>query len=614
MTTPVNCSDQPVDPLHITPESDISGLGVFIGFVSASYILLFIVVIYYIFGYDPTSNPFGTEEHSTLTRARPNPFDQLVLKVARRILCIDAWQWQALYKNGRLAAAFDKGVINMADIQIVNGLAILIAGLLLLHQNLSALHWKMVVYLAWFACTTNLSAIIFLRPYLIRNPFERTWRLGSTFILLVMLVVSLVPTGHFFWRADCQKKWEHIEDAAPSAYAICYFNADFKGHSFVGKNSMLLSIFLLVFSYTVRVFKLFRGFGNCGLKARSLSACLVETCLKSAAFLQRKIGSSSFAERLASNMLVSAHFVVCLWIDIATSMASDIFWLIITITWGSVRMVELKRILYVSPALPTDPTWSFGQILAVLLVAGPLLVLIRSGREAFTPDSHESPRPSIVEPDHYGLSLQEGVVHNGNQEPRTGISRAAEEESSSCFDEPLDSEILDPSSFTEYYEKSPWMCWAPAICLTYEISAVVTLLSTESDPISQMRSFSFWFVLEQGALLQYLFIICFYLCKKWKHPTVHVPILCYVAFVIIFAILSRERFILAPMEDPTFGGEFHVVPLVFLCGTVGVFIITMIAARLPRIVRILRTAVRSRFPATSTESDPGTPPPSQGEA
>ncbi|XXH02930.1 hypothetical protein Hte_009320 [Hypoxylon texense] len=293
----------------------------------------------------------------------------------------------------------------MADIQIVNGLAILISGLVLLPQRLSALHWKMVVYLSWFSCTTNLSALIFLRSYLIRNPVERIWRLGSTFVLLVILTVSLIPTGHFFWRTGSE---EHVEDAAPSAYAICYFNVDFKGKSFVGKNAMLLSILLLVFSYAVRVFKLCRGFADHSPKARSLSAFLVENCLKSAALFQRIIGVSTLAERLASNMIVAAHFVVCLWVDITTSMASDVFWLVISITWGSAKVTELRRILDVSPAAEADPTWSFGQILAVLLVAGPVLVLIRSAREAFIPGPQESPRASIVEPDHYGSSLREG--------------------------------------------------------------------------------------------------------------------------------------------------------------------------------------------------------------
>ncbi|KAI1771224.1 hypothetical protein F4818DRAFT_445561 [Hypoxylon cercidicola] len=488
MPAPGYCSSQPVDPLDIHPELDISGLGVFIGFMSASYILLFIVIVYYIFGYDPTSNPFGTAEHCTLTRVRPHPFDQLVLKVARWMLRIDARQWQALYKKGRLAAAFDKCVINMADIQIVNGLAILIAGLVLLPRRLSALHWKMVVYLSWFSCTTCLSALTFLRSYLIRNPFERIWRLGSTFVLLVMLTVALIPTGHFSWRANSQ---EHIEDAAPSAYAICYFNTDFKGDSFIGKNSMLLSILLLVFSYTVRIFKLYRVFAKRGLKPYSISAFLVGKCLSSATLFQRKIGSSSFAERMASNMIVAAHFVVCLWIDISTSMASDIYWLIISIIWGSVKMGELRRILLLSPAVDSDSAWSFGQVLAVLLIGGPVLILVRSGREVFVPGTRESPQVDVIESNHYGVSLQEGasVVYDNNRESRTSILRTAPEVHISHSHEPLDDYILNPNLFTEYYEKSPWMCWAPAICLSYTTSVAVALLSSQSDPISQIQNF-----------------------------------------------------------------------------------------------------------------------------
>ncbi|KAI0169398.1 hypothetical protein GGR52DRAFT_581534 [Hypoxylon sp. FL1284] len=451
MPAPDHCSDQPTDPLDIQPESDISGFGVFVGFVSASYVMLVIVIIYYIFGYDPALNPFGVAENSTPTRTRPNPFDQLVLRVARWILRIDATKWQASYKDGRFAAAFDKCVISMADIQMVNGLAILIAGLVLLPQRLSALHWKMVVYLAWFSCTTNLSALTFLRPHMIRSTFERVWRLGSAFVLLVALVVCLIPTGHFFWLTDSQG---HREDAAPSAYAICYFNVEYRGDSFTGKNSMLLSILLLVFSYAVRILKLYRGFTCRGPTARPLSDFLVNGCLKSAARLQGMIGTSSFAERMASNLIVAAHFVVCLWIDISTSMASDIFWLIISMTWGSQRTAELRGILDASPAADADPKWSFGQILAVLLVIGPLLGLVRSGRDMFT---------SI-------LSDLIATVAS-KKESRPDTSQPAAEGDISRSSGRSDPGVLDPNLFTEYCKKSAWMGWAPAICLSYTLPA-----------------------------------------------------------------------------------------------------------------------------------------------
>lgn len=219
----------------------------------------------------------------------------------------------------------------MADIQILNGLAVLITGLALLPQRLSALHWKMIVYLAWFSFIANISALTFLRSYLIHHPFERVWRLGSTFVLLLILTVALVPTGHFSWDSDARYYNNYIEDAAPSAYAICHFNTNFTDsrtyfyeRRVQGKNSMLFSILLIVFGYTVRVFKLYRYGGHAGSESFSVSAVLVERCLKSAAMLQRLIGSASFLEIAASNMIVASHFVVCVWIDIYSSMASDV--------------------------------------------------------------------------------------------------------------------------------------------------------------------------------------------------------------------------------------------------------------------------------------------------
>ncbi|KAI1404359.1 hypothetical protein F4819DRAFT_139444 [Hypoxylon fuscum] len=549
MSAPSYCSHQPANPLKIHPEPDISGLGVFIGFMSTSYILFFIIVVYYIFGYDPTANPFGTAENCTPTRSRPNPFDQLVLKAARRILCVDALQWQALYKNGRLAAAFDRCTINMADVQIVNGIAILIAGSVLLPQRLAALHWKMVVYLAWFSCTTNLSALTFLRTYLIHHPFEMVWRLVSTFILLVGLTVALVPTGHFFWRPN---DLEYIEDASPSAYAICYFSANFKGPSFAGKNSMLLSILLLIFSYMVRVFKLCRGSGRHTLKSVSLSAFVVDKCLKSAAWCQHVIGTSSFAERAASNMIVGAHFVVCLWIDISTSMASDIFWLGVSISFGTVKMDELGKILNSAPGPQDDTTWSFGQILPVLLIAGPILILVRSGREAFVPSPHDIHRESAAGPDHHGSNLEEAdITSEHDREPQPNVSITSTEIDVSRFNEGSANLVLDPARFTEYYEKSSWMCWAPVICLTYAITIAVVLISSRIDPILQMTNFMTWFILGQGALLQIHIVGFFYINMIWKHPTVHVAICSYLAAAIYISVALRSQIVL----ELSLGGE-----------------------------------------------------------
>ncbi|KAI0150101.1 hypothetical protein F4776DRAFT_192444 [Hypoxylon sp. NC0597] len=594
MPTPEYCSNQLSDPLAITTEPDISGLGVLVGFLSTAYIILVIIVVYYVFGYDPTLNPFGTAEQDTLIRARPNPFDQLVLKVARWAICIDALQWQAFYKDGRLAAAFDKCAINMADIQIINGLGILITGSVLLPQKLSALHWKMIVYLGWFSCITNLSALTFLRSYLIRNPFERVWRLGSTFVLLVGLTVALIPTGHFFWVTG---NLENIHDAAPSAYAICYFNTDFKetySGLYAGKNAMILSILLLIFSYMVKLFKVHRGLGYHRLETSSVSAFAVEKCLKSAAAFQRLIGSTSFLERVASNMMVAAHFVVCIWIDIYSSMASDIFWLTVSLVWGTLKITELRAVLKGSSSFTheDDSKWSFGQILPVLLIAGPILILVRSGREAFVPDSHAHIQANTVETGNSNSNAVEAAVmleHDG--EPHTREPGTSTEANALQLDDKETCWILHPSLFTEYYEKSQWMCWAPVICVMYTLYATIFIINLKTDPLSTITEFIFWFIFEQGAFLQYYILFCSAINTKWKHPTVHFLAWCYLGVAIYLSIISTgDGFGAGIGTDEYFIVDIPVIGTV--SATLGLFLFTLAGAWLSRVARILLSLSR----------------------
>ncbi|KAI5855129.1 hypothetical protein GGS23DRAFT_445354 [Durotheca rogersii] len=109
--------------------------------------------------------------------------------------------------------------LNMSDVQIVNGLGILTAGFALLPQGLSALHWKMIAYLAWFSLATNSSALTFLRSYLVQHPFEMARRPGSIFILLVVVTVALVPTGHFW--GDSRNSYLYIHPKS-SSFAVVW--------------------------------------------------------------------------------------------------------------------------------------------------------------------------------------------------------------------------------------------------------------------------------------------------------------------------------------------------------------------------------------------------------
>ncbi|KAI0128371.1 hypothetical protein BJ170DRAFT_594224 [Xylariales sp. AK1849] len=319
---------------------------------------------------------------------RPNPFDSLVLGIIRKILFIPSPDKRRYHASVRLQKAFNNCVLIMVDIQFVTGLAILIGGYTSRSQ-LSGVYWKMVVYLAWFSCSTHLSALLFLRNYLINHPAQRIWRLLSMFILLLALLVAMVPTGHFYWdglqywfidgRPEFKSDYSTM-DAAPAANATCYFNADFSQVVYSsGKNAMLLSVLLLLFSFVVRLLKLHTGFFGFNIKSASSNA--VSKVLSSAGFFQDLFGTSTVEERVVSNMIVAAHFTTCIWIDAFSSMASDslipfeVYWMIISLSWGTIKLLNVYEILRFS-TIPQDHTWSFGQVLPVVLIAGPMISLL----------------------------------------------------------------------------------------------------------------------------------------------------------------------------------------------------------------------------------------------
>ncbi|KAI0166764.1 hypothetical protein GGR52DRAFT_581609 [Hypoxylon sp. FL1284] len=454
----------PSEYWNVSPVPDISGLGVLIGFIATAYALLLIVCLYYIVTFNPSLDPHRDRDGQSERPYRANPFDQLILQVIRRVLLIKAPEKRRRHVSEALQKAFNKCVLSMADTQVFTGLAIIVSGYLC-RLGLSALHWKMIVYLAWFSCATHLSVLVFLRNYLINHPAERVWRLISMLVLLVVLVVATIPTGHFYWDNLIYEQpysWGDEEsqfDAAPSANATCYFNTEFKPGADKARNSMIVSIILLVFGFTTKLLKLHRKF-LC-FEIESISRAMVEKVLLSAAFFQRALGTSNLEDRVASNMVVAAHLTVCVWVDLYTSMASDIYWLIVSLAWGTLKISNLLDLLNKSSS--ADNTWTFGQFLPVLLLALPL------------------------------------------------------------------GWILRPEFLDEYYRGSIWMFWVVTICNAYTVLMTYFLLQPGysyntrtgqyelNDTVSQAQNLVLPFIFVQGATVQVTILLSSLVEMKLKY-------------------------------------------------------------------------------------------------
>lgn len=104
-------------------------------------------------------------------------------------------------------------------------MSILIGGFICLDENLSALHWQIITYLAWFSCVTHLSGLTVLRRYFQARPWEKSLRITLMFILLVILIVAIVPSGFFNWRSPrADSSVPQATAASAKTAAACFYN------------------------------------------------------------------------------------------------------------------------------------------------------------------------------------------------------------------------------------------------------------------------------------------------------------------------------------------------------------------------------------------------------
>ncbi|KAI5920579.1 hypothetical protein F4810DRAFT_412524 [Camillea tinctor] len=506
--------------LAIPSITDISGAGVLTGFITPAYILLGIVVIYYIVTYQPSLDPFRKygDQHSRV--ARPNPVDEIVLRGMRKLLMIGSPQNRRPIISASLQRVFEKCVLSMADIQIVTGVGIMTAGYVS-RAELSAFHWKMVVYLAWFSCTSHLSALTFLGNYLVNRPISKIVRLCVMFGLLVLLVVALIPTGHFYWYRILWVLEHYSElsnkdinyydlDAPPSANATCYLNATFGPEQSRGRDMMIISVFLLVVGFISRLCRLLKP--TPWIARYFAPHALISKVLGSAAFFQRCFGTARTDERFVSNIVVAAHFVFCILVDLYTSMLSDVCFLIVSHVWGTISIEDLRRILAHS-TLAQDRTWSFGQVLPVVLLAGPCITLLEHCIKVFWPwkisriemrDHSTTPTESVITlPDQPSPADLLTTNDNTMESPGTSVSWN-----------------LRPESFDDYYTKSIWPVWIILICNAHSVYLLHVIISPRFLPniyhgpvdiVARVGLVVVWFIFTQGSVLHILTVLLSFL-------------------------------------------------------------------------------------------------------
>ncbi|KAK0392196.1 hypothetical protein NLU13_1694 [Sarocladium strictum] len=407
--------------LILEPDRDIGGRGVIASFVGSGCLALIIVTIYYLFVFDPkvTQFPdrkrtFSKRRTTSLSRqdtiqwaaqdyVPPNPVDEYMYELQVRLYRFVGWKPRWLPGKPKIEEAFRRCILGLSDLQILTGLCVLIAGFSAI-ETIPAYYWQLIVYVAWFSNLTHQCGLIFLRRYLHRKPWERTWRVILISVLMILLIIAMVPSMYFNWHDNgiYDLLSTPASAAQPATPMRCFYNHETRhymhqktfGHpnkvpKFAATRAfqnVLISLVFLVTSYVTRVIKLFNSSstffryqvrGRAGYAVRRFFAWIL---WKIDTVTRHKIDTEPWYLFL-ENPLLTFYFFFRVLLDIYASVISDVGWLYAGTLLGLWRLVAEKQAEadFVEDERAfeeEDRVMDFGQLLPLMLLASPVFATI----------------------------------------------------------------------------------------------------------------------------------------------------------------------------------------------------------------------------------------------
>lgn len=281
----------------------------------------------------------------------------------------------------------ERSVLVLADTQLVSGIAILVAGYSQLHCGVSAYHWQIVVYVAWFASFSFLSSMTFLQDYFNSNDNMRVLRLCFLVVLATLQIVALLPTGSKDFL-NLYQQGQYI----PGLDAACYFKQlTMKGFTTRGGPkvwSMVFSVFVIAATYVSCAFRLYdQGAGTAYKYFRVWPGTKLKEGLRS---LEHKALQKGFRATLwhVPYLLYYASFTICrAGDDLLGSMLMEVIWLTFAMGWGSIKILTTRAVgqksfeghhITLDHRIEGEDQWGFGQILPLVLILLPILSMAQA--------------------------------------------------------------------------------------------------------------------------------------------------------------------------------------------------------------------------------------------
>ncbi|EJT78450.1 hypothetical protein GGTG_03550 [Gaeumannomyces tritici R3-111a-1] len=428
----------------LQPYSDISGTGVIVSFIGSACLVLVLLIGNYLACFDPTANPFALDPDSSDAACSPgapapDPMSSDNSANWWRPNRVDCWflgrvrRKRGPWRNAK--KAFVECIMDMSDVQLLTGLAVLVSGFFSLQCGspngppISAYHWQMVVNLAWFSIIVHLASLSVLHTHLRRSPRMRLLRFTLSLLLLVLLLVAIGPTAFFNWRGpwinskigaagfvyDPNTSFS-VSAANMSSSAICYFDFSYGFSKFnqisselsikfsetLAAQEVILSMTLLVSVFATRTVKLFKplssAFNSSLRRFASKALRSVFTTLLRSTFPSK---STPIRLQLWRSLFLWPCVAVFYWArilaDALTSQLFEVVAILFSLLWGTLKLFDLRGY---SPALYEEESkFTFGQVLPVLLLVGSAFsasnsFLSRLLNKSPTSDSTRQPSPA----------------------------------------------------------------------------------------------------------------------------------------------------------------------------------------------------------------------------
>lgn len=335
----------------VTPNSDISGIGVILAFVLSACFTFLAVLAAYLCGL--VDEPLLNAVDRRVFRIRPYR---------------DHGHGDA---RGRVYRCVRQMVVVLSDQQIVTGIAILSAGFRGLQaRDVSVYHFQIVLYLAWMSSSVHLSAVTLLGSFLKKHRGVLWWRFTGMLVLLVMLVVALVPTisndwGIYWWDGmlDGRTGW-----AIP---AHCFWG-ELWGDG-VGPDAPLGFVILAV-SYLWKMGALFdTTSGWYRQSVRDPLEGVIFKCLTYPATKYRDSIRSWFwlcIFRLALGVALPTIAII----ECASSFAASLWLSLTSLLYGMIQ-IFVPREQMIPLTGSSESSWGFGQLVPLILLIQPVGVL-----------------------------------------------------------------------------------------------------------------------------------------------------------------------------------------------------------------------------------------------